>query len=233
MTIKGLIFDMDGLLIDSEPLWLRAEQLVFATVGIELTVEMCKETTGVRIDEVVRLRHAKKPWTNKSLAQVGAEILAEVQRLATTEGQTLPGVREVLEACARSNCKIALASSSPLHMIEAVISHLELAQYFSVLCSAADEEHGKPHPAVYLTTAARMELAPESCLAFEDSIPGVLAARAAGMRVVAVPDAHHFMREEFAVAQLKLRSLAEFIDTPLFRSLFQETQTAVPPSPRI
>ena len=221
MTIEGLIFDMDGLLIDSEPLWLRAEQLVFATVGINLTEEMCRDTTGVRIDEVVRLRHAEKPWANKALAQVAAEILTEVQRLATSEGEALPGVREVLAACARSKLKIALASSSPLRMIEAVISHLGLSQYFSVLCSAADEEHGKPHPAVYLTTAARMGLAPESCLAFEDSIPGVLAARAAGMRVVAVPDRHQFNREEFAVADIKLASLAEFPETALFRGLFR------------
>jgi len=231
MTIKGLIFDMDGLLIDSEPLWLRAEQLVFATVGIELDPLMFKETTGIRIDDVVRLRYAEKPWANKSLAQVEAEILAEVQRLATTEGKALPGVYEVLEACSASGCIIALASSSPLHMIEAVITHLGIHEYFSVLCSAADEQHGKPHPAVYLTTAARMGLAPDSCLAFEDSMPGVLAAKAAGMQVVAVPDEHHFNREEFAVAQLKLASLADFLDTQLFRNLFQDTQTAAPTCP--
>jgi mannitol-1-/sugar-/sorbitol-6-/2-deoxyglucose-6-phosphatase len=222
MTIQGLIFDMDGLLIDSEPLWLRAEQLVFETVGLELTEDMCKQTTGVRIDEVVRLRHAERPWTNKSLKQVEAEILAEVQHLATTEGTTLPGVHEVLEACARGGYAMAIASSSPLEMIIAVVRHLGLAKYFSAICSAADETHGKPHPAVYLTTAAQMGVAPTCCLAFEDSIPGVLSARAAGMRVVAVPDVHHFHREEFAVAELKLASLADFLETPLFRSLFQQ-----------
>ncbi len=221
---------MDGLLIDSEPLWLRAEQLVFATVGIELTPHMGKETTGVRIDEVVRLRHAEQPWTTKSLAQVEAEILAEVERLATTEGRALPGVYEVLEACARTDCKIALASSSPMRMINAVIRHLGLMQYFSVVCSAADEQHGKPHPAVYLTTAARMGVAPQSCLAFEDSVPGVLAARAADMQVVAVPDEHHFEREEYSAAQLKLHSLADFIDTPIFNSLFQYKRTLATPS---
>ncbi len=101
MIIEGFIFDMDGLLIDSEPLWLRAEQQVFATVGLELTEAMCKQTTGVRIDEVVRLRHAEQPWTNKSLQQVEAEILAEVQRLASTEGKPLPGVHEILQAGAK------------------------------------------------------------------------------------------------------------------------------------
>lgn len=233
MTIKGLIFDMDGLLIDSEPLWLRAEQLVFATVGLKLTEDMCRQTTGVRIDEVVRLRHAEQPWTNKSLRQVEAEILAEVQRLATTEGKALPGVYEVLEACSRSDCVIAIASSSPLHMIEAVIRHLGLAKYFSVVCSAADEKHCKPHPAVYLTTAARMGIAPAHCLAFEDSVPGVRAAHAAGTKVVAVPDAHQFNREEFAIAQLQLASLADFPATPLFRQLFQQKRNAALPFPRM
>lgn len=231
MSIKGLIFDMDGLLIDSEPLWLRAEQLVFATVGIALTPLMARQTTGIRIDQVVRLRHAEQPWTNKSLAQVEAEILAEVRRLAVTEGKAMPGVKQVLETCSASGCVIALASSSPLHMIETVIEHLGIGAYFSVLCSAADEEHGKPHPAVYLTTAARMGLAPQHCLAFEDSIPGVMAAAAAGMQVVAVPDAHHFERKEFELAQLKLASLADFPDTTLFRGLFQDTRTEAPTCP--
>jgi sugar-phosphatase len=232
MTIDGLIFDMDGLLIDSEPLWLRAEQRVFATVGIELTPQMCRQTTGIRIDEIVRMRHAEYPWTNKSLAQVEAEILAEVQRLAITEGKALPGVKAVLKACSTSDCIMALASSSPLSMIKAIIEHLGIGQYFSVLCSAADEQHGKPHPAVYLTTAARMGVAPTRCLAFEDSIPGVMAAQAAGMQVVAVPDAHHFDRHEFASAQLKLASLADFPATALFRSLAQRKQTAAPAFPQ-
>ena len=204
------IFDMDGLLIDSEPLWHKAEILVFATVGLHLSDAQCRETTGVRIDEVVRIRYRQQPWHNKSCAQVEQEIMAEVQRLAVTEGRALPGVHAVLDEFAALGVPLAVASSSPTSMIRAVVAHLGIAHYFNVLCSAADEEHGKPHPAVYLNTARQLGVAPERCVAFEDSVPGVLSAHAAGMTVVAVPEPHHFECAEFALAALKLRSLAEF-----------------------
>ncbi len=117
-------------------------------------------------------------------------------------------------------------------MIEAVLRHLGIRHYFSVLCSAADEEHGKPHPAVYLKTAAKIGVPSPHCLAFEDSIPGVQAAHAAGMKVVAVPDAFHYERDEYAVAQLKLASLAEFPATLLFKQLLQPARSAALPCPR-
>jgi sugar-phosphatase len=208
--LEAAIFDMDGLLIDSEPLWHRAEITVFATVGLHMTADECRDTTGVRIDEVVRIRHRQHPWTSKSVDQVEREIVAEVQRLSITEGEALPGVYKVLEDFAARAIPMAVASSSPLSMIEAIVAHLGIAQYFRVLCSAADEEHGKPHPAVYLNTARQLGVAPRHCLAFEDSIPGVQAAHAAGMTVVAVPDAHHYGKPEYAIAALQLRSLAEF-----------------------
>jgi mannitol-1-/sugar-/sorbitol-6-/2-deoxyglucose-6-phosphatase len=211
------IFDMDGLLIDSEPLWHKAEIRVFATVGLHLTDAQCRETTGVRIDEVVRIRHRQHPWHNKSCAQVESEIMAEVQRLALAEGQALPGVHAVLEEFAALDLPLAVASSSPAGMIAAVVAHLGIAHYFKVLCSAADEEHGKPHPAVYLNTARQLGVAPARCIAFEDSVPGVQSAHAAGMSVIAVPEPHHFERPEFALATCKLRSLAEFSPAAFLR----------------
>lgn len=207
---QAAIFDMDGLLIDSEPLWHKAEIEVFATVGLCLTPEQCRETTGVRIDEVVRLRHRQQPWYNKSVEQVAREIMEEVQRLAVTEGQALPGVYAVLEEFATGGVPMAVASSSPLPMIVAIMEHLGINHYFKTLCSAADEIHGKPHPAVYLNAARQLDVAAERCLAFEDSIPGVQSAHNAGMTVIAVPDAHHFARPEFDVAVRKLHTLAAF-----------------------
>jgi HAD superfamily hydrolase (TIGR01509 family) len=215
--IAAAIFDMDGLLIDSEPLWHKAEILIFATVGIHLTPAQCRETQGVRIDEVVRIHHRRQPWHNKSLQQVEHEIMAEVERLAVTEGQAMPGVRAVLEDFAANGTALAVASSSPIGMIRAVLDHLGIAHYFRLVCSAADEEHGKPHPAVYLNTARQLGVAPAACVAFEDSIPGVQAAHAAGMTVIAVPDAYHIERPEFGVAAQKLRSLADFNPSAFLR----------------
>jgi HAD superfamily hydrolase (TIGR01509 family) len=207
---EAAIFDMDGLLIDSEPLWYKAEALVFATVGLHLTAAQCRETTGVRIDEVVRIRHRQHPWSNKSCAEVEREIMTEVQRLAVTEGQAMPGVYDVLEEFHALGVPLAVASSSPAGMIAAVLDHLGITPYFKLQCSAADEEQGKPHPAVYLNTARQLGVAPQRCVAFEDSVPGVQSAHAAGMTVIAVPDPHHFERPEFSLARLKLHSLAGF-----------------------
>jgi sugar-phosphatase len=210
VSFAAAIFDMDGLLIDSEPLWHRAEITVFATVGVYLNADQCRETTGLRIDEVVRYRYGQQPWQGKSLEQIEREVLAEVQRLAVTEGQAMPGVHEVLDAFSASGMPMAIASSSPPDMIAAVVHHLGIAHHFSVLSSAANEAQGKPHPAVYLNAARQLGIAPQRCIAFEDSIPGVQSAHAAGMTVIAVPDAHYYGRPEYAVAALQLRSLAEF-----------------------
>lgn len=209
--IHAAIFDMDGLLIDSEPLWHRAEIKVFATVGLHLTEQDCRETTGVRIDEVVRLRHRQQPWSNKTLELVEQEIMQEVERLAITEGKALPGVYELIERLSASSIPLAVASSSSLRMIEAVLKHLGIRERFSLFFSAVDEAHGKPHPAVYLRTAQALGVEPHHCLAFEDSIPGVRSAHAAGMKVIAVPDAHHYEHEEFGIADGKYRSLVDFL----------------------
>jgi HAD superfamily hydrolase (TIGR01509 family) len=214
---EAAIFDMDGLLIDSEPLWHKAEILVFGSVGLHLAPEQCRETNGIRIDEVVRIRHRQRPWTSKSLRQVEEEIVAEVQRLAVSEGQALPGVYAVLEEFAALGLPLAVASSSPLPMITAVLERLRITHYFKLLCSAADEEHGKPHPAVYLNTARQLGVLPERCVAFEDSIPGVQSAHRAGMAVIAVPDPHHFDRPEFAIATRKVRALTEFSPADFLR----------------
>lgn len=210
-VIQALIFDMDGLLIDSEPLWHRAEIEIFGTVGLTLTPQQCMETTGVRIDAVVERRYREHRWTELTVQQVEARIIERVQQLAITEGKALPGVYDLLDFASGLGLPMAVASSSPPGMIDAIVRHLGLQDKFKVLCSAATEVHGKPHPAVYLRTAQLLGTVPRHCLAFEDSVPGVQSALAAGMQVVAVPVAEQFERHEFALATLKVRSLAGFL----------------------
>ena len=208
--LDAVIFDMDGLLIDSEPLWHRAEKKIFARLGIELTTRMCLQTTGIRIDEVVHHWYRRQPWEGRNLTEVAEDIIAEVHRLAMCEGLPLAGVKEALDLCARQGYTLALASSSPRSMIEAVVDKLEIRDYFSVLCSAEHESHGKPHPAVYLNTARQLGVVPNHCLAFEDSFAGVIAAKAASMKVVAVPSPAQFDEPRFHAADLKLASLTQF-----------------------
>lgn len=215
--MNAAIFDMDGLLIDSEPLWQAAEKTVFARVGVRLDDAMCRQTVGMRIDEVVRYWHARYPWKGGSLATLQADILAEVSAKIVARGQTMPGVEEVLELFSRSGWRIGLASSSPLALIEVVVRQLRIGQYFSALCSAFDEQHGKPHPAVYLTASRRLDVQPSSCIAFEDSAAGVASAKAARMKVVAVPDQTQSTGEGFDGVDLELASLGHFSEELLDR----------------
>ena len=208
--LDAVIFDMDGLLVDSEPLWRRAEQAVFPKVGVQLTDAMCMQTMGTRVDEVVQHWYNQKPWTGPTLKEVETEIVDAVVNLVRTEGAPLPGVRQVLELFAGQGVPIALASSSSARLIDAVVDTLGIRSYFAVLQSAEAEPFGKPHPGVFLRTAAALAVEPTRCLVFEDSYAGMIAALAARMRVVVVPDAVHQEDPRFGAATLKLRSLEAF-----------------------
>jgi sugar-phosphatase len=208
--MKAVIFDMDGVLIDSEPLWYRAEQDIFKRVGVPLTTAMCEETTGWRTDAVVAHWHARYPWQGQSLEAVAEAILMRVKALIERHGQAMAGVDTLLESFAARGTTLAIATSSPYMVIDAVVDKLAMRHYFNVMRSAVDEVYGKPHPAVYLTTARCLGVAPGDCLVFEDSVAGVQAAKAAGMRTVAVPAPRQYADPHFAAADVKLRSLAAF-----------------------
>lgn len=207
---EAIIFDMDGLLIDSEPIWRRAERRVFATVGIELSEEMCRETTGLRLDEMIRHWFKHRPWRDKSFEDIENALLAEVSAAIARQGRAMDGVHYILNFFKERAYPIALASSSPMTLIEAAISKLDIGQFFQVIVSATNLQYGKPHPAVYISTAAQLAVEANKCLAFEDSIPGLVAAKAARMTAVAIPDKNLFAHDKFAIADMKLRSLREF-----------------------
>jgi beta-phosphoglucomutase-like phosphatase (HAD superfamily) len=201
---------MDGLLIDTEPIWRRVEIEVFGAVGLHLTEEQCLETMGVRIGEVVRLWHSRHPWHGPSTAEVTARIVEGVIEHVQTEGEPKAGVCEALDIVDRAGLPIAIASSSSEDMIRAVLRRLNIEHYVRVICSADDEAEGKPHPAVYLTAARRLGVDPGSCLAFEDSPNGVLSAKAAGMCCIVVPDPHLADDSRMSAADIRLESLTSF-----------------------
>ncbi len=217
-AMQAIIFDMDGVLIDSEPLWRRAEREVFAEQGLILSDDDCKRTMGLRTDELVAYWYRQHRWLARTQSVVAETINSRVAELVAAHGAPLPGAVDAVRAASGSGLPVGLASSSSLDLIELVVHALGLERCFSVLCSAEDEERGKPDPAVYLTTARRLGVPADGCVAIEDSVRGVTAALAAEMRVVAVPPPGHFDDAEFDAAHLKLRSLEEF-SVELLRSL--------------
>ena len=207
--LEAAVFDMDGLLIDSEPLWRRAEQRIFADLGVPLTEEMCLETTGVRLNEVVRLWHSRFPWEGRALDDVAADIIATMIDLVRTEGAPMEGVEHVLELFEARGLRLALASSSPVALIDAVLDCLGIRARFEVIRSAEPEPYGKPHPGVFLSAAGDLDVEATRCLVLEDSFTGVIAGLAARMKVVAVPAPEERDQPRFDIAHARLESLLE------------------------
>jgi HAD superfamily hydrolase (TIGR01509 family) len=207
--IEAVIFDMDGVLIDSEPFWREAEIAVFQQVDVQLTNAMCLQTKGLRIDEVVAYWYRRQPWETLSQSQIAEDIVAEVIRLIQTQGEMLGGVREAVAYFKEREMQVALASSSAYRIIHAVLEKLGLETAFEVIYSAQDEPFGKPHPGVYITTAQKLGVTPAHCLAIEDSLNGVLAAKSAQMTCIAVPEARERDNPKFAIADYRLDSLTQ------------------------
>lgn len=209
MLDAAVIFDMDGLLIDSEPLWWRAELEVFNDLGVPLQESMCNQTMGLRTSEVVSYWYAQFPWTGVSQSTVAERLVSRVSELVVTVGQPMPGAIEVVQLCRQMHLPLGLATSSSMSLIESVLNKLGLQNAFDAINSAQIEEYGKPHPAVYLTSAHRLGVHPTKCVAFEDSIRGLISAKAASMRCIAVPAAEEREDPRFAIADVKLDSLEQ------------------------
>jgi sugar-phosphatase len=221
-AIEAVVLDMDGLLIDTEPVWRVAEVAVFTDLGIELTEAELLESTGRTIDEVVPIWRRGHPGRGGgadrlSDAGVADRITELVAAQVRAVGVPMPGVVATIELLGRLGLRLAIASSSPRRMIEVVCERLGLTG-IEVRCSAIEEARGKPAPDVYLTAARRLSVCPEHCLAIEDSPSGVEAAKAAGMRCIAVPDPLLMDDPRYRQADLVLPALTEFGE-PALRSL--------------
>jgi sugar-phosphatase len=208
--LEAVIFDMDGLLVDSEPVWRSVEIACFAQVGLTLTEDDCRQTKGLRIDEVIDYWYERTPWSGLSKAELVELIVDKMEDALSTDSVALAGVMHVIQTCHEAGLKLAIASSSQLRLIKAVVNCLNLEELIPVLCSAEFEEYGKPHPAVFLSAAKQLGVAPSRCLVFEDSLPGVIAAKAAKMKCVAVPEVHEMGDIRFNLADEVLTSMSDF-----------------------
>jgi HAD superfamily hydrolase (TIGR01509 family) len=208
--ITTVLFDMDGLLLDTEPLWGESMLRVAAKHKIPITAGRFKDTTGLRIYEVLDHWAIHFPWVGNSPREVADEILEDIIATSKTHASVLKGVEDALKLLRKHNYKIGLASSSPKHMIDELVAHFGLKHYFDQITSADIVELGKPHPAVFLHCAASLGSAFNECLVLEDSVNGMIAGKAARMKVIAVPDELHFDDPRFSLADAKLKSMEDF-----------------------
>ena len=201
---------MDGLLIDSEPLWKEAAETLFFTYGKQLTTEQYISTTGLRTKEFLAhwFRHFNLP--EAEIANAETIIINDVIKLVEKKGKPLAGVQYIFNFFLERSFKIGLASSSPFDLINIVVDLLGIKDHLLGISSASNMAYGKPHPEVYLDCAEKLTAIPAECICFEDSFNGMIAAKAAKMKCVVVPSLQDNKNRGWEAADLKISTLINF-----------------------
>ena len=209
--IKAILYDMDGVIIDSEPLWRRAMISGFNSIGIPFTEADCRITTGMRFKEVIEFRFEKHHFTGMSVTDFDCLVINQLCELIKQEGKAMPGLMESLVFFKEKGFKLGVATSSDVALLNTVVDSLNISMYFDALCSAQYLPYGKPHPQVFLNCADALHVLPANCLVIEDSVNGVIAGKAAQMRVVVIPEEENKSNPKFSIADYQLHSLLDFV----------------------
>lgn len=216
--VVSVIFDMDGVLVDSEPLWWEAGVAALGSVGVVLGNDRSLETKGMRTIDALEYWYRKFPWSGKSIDDLVPEVHERVIEIMAEHAQPLPGVVELVQFLSDRGVPMSVCSSAPRDVIEATLRSLGLRRSIVHIVSANDEAMGKPHPGSYLRCAKLMDTNPRHCIAIEDSVYGAIAAKAAQMKVVAVQSGPDSVPGIFDFCDTRISTLKEF-DGALFQQL--------------
>jgi beta-phosphoglucomutase len=202
----AVIWDVDGVLIDSGPAHFRAWRALASEYGRSVSAEEFRETFGMRNEEMVAhlFGNLSEEAASEMIARKEANFRSQVEAgLVTTQ----PGARELLDALVLAGVRQAVATSAPPRNLDAVLDTLGLASCFQAIVTSADVKVGKPDPEVFVLAARRLEMPPDRCVVLEDAVVGVAAAQAAGARCVGLVGAND--AEQLAAADLVVASLGE------------------------
>lgn len=214
MAIRAAIFDFDELLINLQPLHFAADRAALADLGHDydmLPASLRLGGSGRRISELQAEMRA-----HFGIAEPLAAMMARRQRhfLAALRAApalpAMPGAVAAVTALHAAGYPLAVASSGIREYIALVLDRLGVADRFTVVVTGEDVTHGKPHPEPYRVVAARLGIPPAQCVVFEDAAVGVAAAKAAGMRCIAVPNPQTTLPQDLTAADLVLPSLTAF-----------------------
>lgn len=209
--IKAVIFDMDGVLIDSEPLWRKAMIKGFNDIGVNFTEEDCRKTTGMRFKEVVNHWFLHHNIEHTHPDELDKSVINHLIELIKAEGKPMAGAIELLQHLKNKNYPIGLATSSSHALVDVVLHKISTHSFFKSVVSAEFLQYGKPHPEVFLKCAEELGVDPKHCVVIEDSVNGVIAGKAAQMKVVAVPDSEHKNNNKYVIADYKANTLNDII----------------------
>ncbi len=182
--LKAILFDMDGVIIDSEPLHCKAFQIAMKQFGLDLSKEYCYQFIGNtdRYMVEVLVNDFNLPNNPEEVIQVKHNVLKQLE--LEESYPAVPYVVDLIKNLSKHPIKLAIASSSPMDQIERTAKDLNLSSYFHKFVSGMDLKHSKPAPDIFLKAASLLGVSPEECLVIEDSYNGVTAAKAAGMTCV-------------------------------------------------
>ena len=186
--IKGTVFDMDGLMFDSERITYNGWQKLMDENGYEYSIDVFKQTVGRRKKEVEQFYYSKygKDFPYRKLSEIQRNNY--INFVMTKGAPVKKGLYEILEFLKDNDIKIALATSTSRQTSLINLESAKVEKYFDTLVCGEDVTNGKPDPEVFLTAAKKIGIEPEQCVAFEDSFNGIRSAFAAGMTTVMVPD---------------------------------------------
>lgn len=204
--IKAIIFDMDGLLIDSEPVWFRAKEELLKEINYKWTWEDQKNSMGVSTETWVNYVYnlADQKFTKEEVLHGITDRMKQYYR--NGEIDLMPGANEALEY-SKNNFKVGLASGSYKDLLYGAVKSNNWESIFEEILSSDDMERGKPHPDIYLEVMKRLNVLPEECIVLEDSRDGIKAGVAAGAKVITVPS------KDVTVPQKVLDSAFAVIDS--------------------
>ncbi|MFT6919451.1 MAG: HAD superfamily hydrolase (TIGR01509 family) [Cognaticolwellia sp.] len=207
MNIKTVIFDMDGVLIDSEPFWRQAQIEELSKYKVKITIDDCiNYTMGRKLDDLADTwcKRFDLPISNIELQQ---NIMHSVISHIREQGQAKAGLYSLLNYLKKNNFNIGLATSSSVPVINAVLDHLSIRDFFTVICSADNEKYGKPHPDVYLSAMTQLKSNKEQCIIIEDSVTGMISGKAAAITTYVIPE--DITEPKFSIADGIFTSLEE------------------------
>ncbi len=209
MKITTVIFDMDGLLIDSEPLWYEAANEALRNHGVSISPEAYVTTTGLRTKEFLQHWMGLFNIDSSNADQLEDDINKSVIQKVLTKVEIMPGVQHAIDLVVSLGMNIGLASSSPQSLIDAMLIRTGFHGIFKATTSAEFLAYGKPHPQVFITCAEALNVSPEECICIEDSFNGLIAAKASKMKCIVVPHHEQYLQLRWNAADIKLKSLLE------------------------
>jgi sugar-phosphatase len=215
MPINTVIFDMDGVLIDSEPFWEEAGKETLANFDIILNAEQYMSTTGLRTREWIDWWFTYFNIDKRFAREAEISIVTKAIEKINDHAVTMPGVDYILQFFAERNFTIGLATSSPVALIDVVTEKLRIKNLIKAFSSAEELPHSKPHPQVYLNCAEKLNVSALECVCFEDSFNGMISAKAARMKCVVIPAPSQRHLPYWSAANCQLDSFYAFDENVL------------------